>query len=528
MGRNWNVRAGVVAASVGLAMSVPAGVAWGQYGPGNQPAQKPAAPKPKEKPKPAAPAVQPGQQAQQAARRADPKLGPYVQRGQWQDQLVRFKVRLLPERRYKVFIAPSGLTKEREPVLYTESGEMSVQSVTFVFPYVMSTASGELLGKTTAWPQGQDTADQTYGYRGRFFADEHVVDDLPEIIGGYPYGTRLGKWTLALEKEVTIRQFGLTVELPVRCYDVEFDESAAMEVVWPKLWPREALDSLRKDQFYVETGVNDKGEVEAYPTAGIEAALAAYLKEEGLPDAKAMNPVRVAKIIAGKVWRDVQPTASGAKYRIGTSQLSGFAIQPPSVTLASGRGSQFDIAALMAALYRQSGLPARTVLGMDRRSGDDNALSRNREKDKLTAWVEFCLYDEERNTVNWVPVDVVRARKNGSRPPDIEKPWKYFGTCENFKYVAPFATTFMPPTDVALYEAVGFWGWFVTPKVPYHGEALLDFDGQSMPNRPGTELMPVSAAPPEEAVAPEVKPAAPAQPSARQPAKPTKQPAKSN
>lgn len=181
-------------------------------------------------------------------------------------------------------------------------------------------------------------------------------------------------------------------------------------------------------------------------------------------------------------------TTSGLDRRSGdvttrTGEFAGVIIQPPAETLRSGRGTAADTAALLAALYRKAGIPARIVIGHDT-GGSRNITGRQRSVG-LRYWVEFALYDEAANTINWVPVDVVRMRRATSRPPAIERPWRYFGTHDELDEVVPFAFHFHPPTDVVSYGAPAFWGWFVTPTPPVAATQTVRFSATTAPRRGG-------------------------------------------
>jgi hypothetical protein len=137
-------------------------------------------------------------------------------------------------------------------------------------------------------------------------------------------------------------------------------------------------------------------------------------------------------------------------------------------------------------MYRKCGLPARVVIGLDKREEEKEDEGKSKLKSKPRAWVEFCLFDEAKNTVNWVPVDPVRLRKATPTPPKLETPWKYFGTHDELRGIMPFAFHFHPPTSVRSYGSPGFWGWLVTPGVPATASQgiVLDGFGSAVPQRP--------------------------------------------
>jgi hypothetical protein len=202
-------------------------------------------------------------------------------------------------------------------------------------------------------------------------------------------------------------------------------------------------------------------------------------------DPKTIKPLPLAKYLAGEVLGWVQPSGNGLGYnRIG--QLEGIDLQGAPLTAERRRGSEFDMVCLLAAVYREAGLPARTVIGYDIGETKDedrrNFLEKKGSED-IRTWLEFALLDEGTGQLHWIPVDVVRLRKAGSRPPPLEKEWRYFGTHDELDGMIPFAFHFHPPTTVRAYGSPGFWGWLVTPKPPETAVQALSFSAWSTPKR---------------------------------------------
>jgi len=368
-------------------------------------------------------------------------------------------------------------------VIRNRKTPIAFDTISVLFPYVLSTAGSELLGEPdpTDWAVGADAA---LAYQGRLTINDRVVDTKPELLTDYAAGTGLARWDFAPGGTVTsVDELNLLVHVPVRCARTTWDEQAAMAIGWPSAWPKDAESAL-KPQLFVEQGVSAEGKIEDYDPAPIEAALKAYLAEEGIKDPKSVRPAVLAKLLAAKVWRDVQVSGDGLLRRSASGRLSGVTVRPPAMTLEEGRGSEFDVVAALTALYREAGLPARTVVGIDVGDGDSKFLSTARDSRKLRAWVEFALVNEQEKQINWVPVDVVRLRRMTQRPMDLDQSWRYFGAHEELDSVLPFALQFHPPTDVAAYsDSAAFWGWFVTPSTPEIAGQTLSFTVSSVANR---------------------------------------------
>jgi hypothetical protein len=200
-------------------------------------------------------------------------------------------------------------------------------------------------------------------------------------------------------------------------------------------------------------------------------------------DPKSIPPAQLAKFFAGEVQRLVQPSGNGIGYnRLGL--MEGIDLQGAPFTADRGRGSEFDMVCVLAAVYREAGLPARIVVGYDigeSKDEDRGNFLRRRGSEDLRAWVEFALIDEATGRTCWIPVDVVRMRKVSSRTPPLDQPWKYFGTHDELDGLIPFAFQFHPPTTVRAYGSPGFWGWLVTPTPPARADQTLRFIATTTP-----------------------------------------------
>jgi transglutaminase-like putative cysteine protease len=381
--------------------------------------------------------------------------------------------------------APSS-TPEIEPFTFTTLG--------FVFPYVTMTSNMDMLGTPQTWslPSANNTpSSQEIGFRGRLSASDEVVDGEAAILTGYPAGTKLVRFDYIPKDGTTTPEVGLRLVLPVRCYSTTYDESQADTIAWPGAWPKDVASALQP-QMFVEKGINDAGKIETYDVTQMERALAAYLAEDNLNDPKSIPPARLAKLLTGKVWRDVNISGDGIARKGRSSQIAGLVIQPPVVTLSSKRGSGHDASVALVALMRQAGLPARTVIGVDLGFTQGKFLEDSKNKGNLRSWVEFALYDQASHTLNWVPIDITRMRKSSNRPPTkLDVAWKFFGTIDEMNASAPFAFQYVPPTDVATYgSTAAFWGWFVTPKPPDAAEQAISFSTSAIPKTSGAQPEP--------------------------------------
>jgi len=299
--------------------------------------------------------------------------------------------------------------------------------------------------------------------------EDMVVDDNPEILRDFPAGAKYGRWDIVApeETEVVTRRVELRLEMPVRSFETVFHDEAAGGVGWPSgQWPAEARSTF-EPMAYV-----DHDPVEGpYDMANVQRLIDHWTRGN---DPKKLKPVFLAN--------SFQPTGQGKAYN-RNGLLEGVALQGAPQAARRGRGSQFDMVTVLAALYRQAGLPARIVIGHDSGEEDpDNYLDAGTSADEeLRAWVEFALYDERDGSLTWVPVDPYRMRRRSSaiRGNFWEKPMPFFGTHDELDGIAPIAFHFFPPTTVRSYGGSGspaLWGWFVTPTPPERAWQSIRFD----------------------------------------------------
>lgn len=316
--------------------------------------------------------------------------------------------------------------------------------------------------------------------KGRVTFDDRVAATRPEIKAGYPCGARLAIWHLTERRG---REIELQVEYPVVSYRVVFDEAAAMRTPWPKeAWPS-VVQSCFEPQMYVDFGPDPSkgGDLSPYDMEPVQQLVDKWTVKG---KTRTQPPVVTAKWLAGKVVEHVQISGNGLNYnRIG--QLEGIDLQGAPETARRGRGTEFDMVCLLAAVYRRADIPARIVIGFEGATEDDRDFLGSRGRKQLRAWVEFALYDETAQTLSWVPVDVVAMRKKRSRLPQnfMEQPLEYFGTNRDLERIIPFSFHFHPPTTVRAYGSPAFWGWFVLPEANARALQAVRFESQRTPQR---------------------------------------------
>lgn len=403
--------------------------------------------------------VTPVERAPAAANRQAPEPGPYITRTNPRD--LTLSVRLLINSD-----APTDVTRYRDPftgktVDMPNVKPFDFQTLALVWPVPPTSASAD-----------QDPS----AVAGQLRVNDALASDTPDVLTGYPGGVRLIKFSAGDQgQQIQARQVDLRVAIPMRCYRTRFDETAALRVPWPvNGWPSD-IGPLMRPQLYIESGVDGDGHVRMYDDKIVGEAMKKFLEDARISDPKGISPVALAKILTAGVWKTMQSSGQGLSMK-RTGELSGVVLQSPAESLETGKGSDHDLTVALAAVLRKAGLPARVMIGWDAGSRDPKFLSKCDTTNQLRSWVEFMLYDESHNTVNWIPVDIAKLRRVTSRPQALTQKWKYFGEHDELDNVTPFAIQFHPPTDVVSYGWPGFWGWFVTPEPPKAAEQALTFN----------------------------------------------------
>jgi hypothetical protein len=351
-------------------------------------------------------------------------------------------------------VDPKSRMPERDP--------LSIQTAAVVFPIPKESASH------IAWNN----------IAGELKADGRLVTEKFDVLKDYHSGVQLGKWNLERWQGERVT---LDVTFPVTAFNTKFDEARAKQLDWPAAWPAAAQTTFQP-QLYIDMGNNGPYEME--PVKNL------VRKWTQGKDPKTVKPVVLAKFFAGEVWRHVQPSGNGLAFN-GQGELEGIELQGAPETARRERGSEFDIVCLLAAVYREAGLPARTVIGFDvgARKRDGNAFLGKSGSGALRAWVEFAVMDGDQ--LVWVPVDVVRMRKSSSQPPrDLDRAWRWFGTHDELEGIIPFAFQFHPPTTVVSHGSPAFWGWMVSPKPPERVQQSVRVNAIRTPRRPGDPARP--------------------------------------
>lgn len=429
-------------------------------------------------PDPAATSPTPPTSTEASPSPAEPEMGPYLERTELKEWTLTYRVSVFSDRpdKFKDVTDPATNKRGRTPDIVP----FEFETLGFIFPRVPATASSE----SSDAAQEESSIGPDF-FHGAMRVDGQVVDNLPQMLRGFPYGIELGRWDVGERGSSTLaRQIQLEVTIPMQAWNVKFNEKSALNVSWPENWPASAQQAL-ESQLYVDQGFDAKGKLVKYDFKKLDRLMEVWKRDWKITDFRSVKPVMLAKLITSKVWSEVQPSGNGILTRPRTGELMGIELQNPERTLTTGKGSEHDLVVLTVALMRKAGLPARTVIGYDAGDESDGWLDKGSKSSKLRSWVEFCIFDEARNTINWIPVDILKLRRLSNRPMPIDKEWRYFGTNDDANRILPFSLHFHPPTDVVSYGVPGFWGWFVTPKAPELAEQSITMSAAAKTRRGG-------------------------------------------
>ncbi|MEM9066102.1 MAG: transglutaminase family protein [Planctomycetota bacterium] len=335
------------------------------------------------------------------------------------------------------------------------------------WPIVVTSSNAQLGADPAGEPAIDATveiADITIPYQAEFIASDDGYAEL--VLDLEPTINERGDVRNAfLQRGVDdLNLLRLNVTWDLVSYNVSFDESRARRVSWPEGdWPAEAAYALEPDLgiTYDAEGLYDEEMVRTF----LEGATSGK-------DPKSVAPVVLAKWLAASLFETVQANGTGMRRSVGAgaalNALSSFKTRSPGQTLLEGRGSKMDLATTLVAVYRAAGLPARLLVVYDEGEADPSRAGRPFEDGRSNAsavrfLVEFALYDEESNTLGWVPVDIDQLDTRYSRIPPgfMDNPQEFFGNLSDGRFLVPLSFYLHPAgTPLPGLAEPALWSWF--------------------------------------------------------------------
>ena len=258
-----------------------------------------------------------------------------------------------------------------------------------------------------------------------------------------------------------VHQMHITHVSHVVTADTIFDHKLAQHLPWPTDWNEEANGFLTP----VVDSVGSAIATDASDT--IKILLDFWVEGK---DPHAISELDLVKFLTGKVIEHVQVRGPSSEFStqavnrapvvspgetfaieaLSGSAWGGFIVRSAEVVAREPQGSKHDLATLLTSVLRSAGVPARTLVCINRLETE--------ELDKVVSIVEFAMYDPDRDLTFWVPVDIDRLRLTGKRAAQYKRWWNYFGTHDELNEYIPIAYYFHAPASYRAYGLPAFYG----------------------------------------------------------------------
>ncbi len=310
---------------------------------------------------------------------------------------------------------------------------------------------------------------------------EHILPSQPLLI-----------WTSEDTTNAPCFSMIMEIQYDLTSHKTALDEAAARKIRWtkPEELPEFVKPYLAEDKYIRWDGPE-------------LARLLLQWKRE-IIDRKDFPPAEAAKRMTAKVIEVTQPLGTALHHEAATSIglkcpemwvginhprvlrfFEGFEVSGAEKAAKEGRGNEWDMARLLAAALRSSGIPARVVVGYDQPS---YALKNDLV---FRGWVEFYLFDPDSRKGEWIPVDVTRQREVSSRAPAITASWPYFGNHDKLNEWIPLAIEFAAEHEGAVRHSWPcLWAWQLDPNQPgVSSYDLLPGDRRSKKSSTHQDLM---------------------------------------
>lgn len=354
------------------------------------------------------------------------------------------------------------------PALWAQSSTPFVfDSMTMVFPIVASSSNSQVnIPGVRSWLRFEGRDVMTGGFAKEWTAENPAPVLLKTMASGqlYPAGVMLGKWYWERPNTQT-KTVQLMIEIPTTSSRTFIDDAGACKVPWPQgPWP-EVAAACFQPQMFIDCGIDPVTfEMKMYNMKPIQDAVRDWTN--GNP--KAVTPHKLAKYLTHKVVHSMIPGRPDIFWGTLPQAILGLDLLGAPLAMQTRQIGPKDMGTVLVACMREAGLPARLVYGYQAMQdvADGNNQVHFPSNDRFRCWVEYCLYDEAKKTVNWVPIDYWQFRFTSNAMGNLDEPWNYIGTLTYAESMVPVALQAFPPTTVMGYGYPALWGWVLMPGVP--------------------------------------------------------------
>lgn len=231
---------------------------------------------------------------------------------------------------------------------------------------------------------------------------------------------------------------------PTIAFNSEVDEAAASRIPWPRTWPAETARYLD-------------------PSLAIDSdnpVFREFVQQVAGDDLRRVPVYLAAKDLVRRTIGEFRNISGGQLVREGLGAVRGFRLQNASAAALASEGSPGDLVGTCVAVLRAAGIPARPVVGIYSGDGDRSKNKLPAGRTSLCVWAEFHLPG-----CGWVPFDPNEMRGSGLPQARLERPWRWFGSCNQLNRRVALAFDFAPIRHGFIQDWPAGWAWTISGQV---------------------------------------------------------------
>ncbi|MCH8825195.1 MAG: transglutaminase domain-containing protein [Planctomycetes bacterium] len=271
--------------------------------------------------------------------------------------------------------------------------------------------------------------------------EDKTLSERTRVDSGFPYHSHLAVMTIPEFNGQTVRwSFGYKVQL----WSSKIDDAMAANIPWPREWPKEVKDGLKR-QMFIESD---------------EPIFKETIERISQGQLRMVPPYLAAKDIVKYCIENVR-VSGNSEHRGYGGMLHGLQIAGALKATESTTSSANDLVCVCVAMLRAAGIPARPVIGIEKSLSD---------RKEFVSWAEFFLPG-----AGWIPFDPNEMRGKGLAQKTVHDPWQGFGTIKKLNRRIPLSYHFVPPSAVESPQYAAVWGWDPRPGGDPSSEQIITF-----------------------------------------------------